>query len=45
MGLPEPKQQSQKLKAALIDGLEVIEEAWSGANIDISQTVGGLEVG
>jgi hypothetical protein len=40
-----PKQQSQKLKAALVDGLEVIEAAWSAANIDISRIVGGLEVG
>ncbi len=40
-----PKQQSQKLKAALVDGLEVIEAAWSEANIDISRIVGGLEVG
>lgn len=40
-----PKQQSQKLKAALIDGLEAIEAAWSQADIDISWIVGGLEVG
>jgi hypothetical protein len=40
-----PKQQSQKLKAGLIEGLEAIETAWSEANIDISRLAGRLEVG
>ena len=40
-----PKQQSQKLKAALVDGLEAIEAAWTEANIDIHRIVSGLEVG
>jgi hypothetical protein len=40
-----PKQQSQKLKAALVDGLEAIETTWRAEGIDISGLVGGVEVG
>ncbi|WP_166418967.1 hypothetical protein [Cochlodiniinecator piscidefendens] len=40
-----PKQQSQKLKAALVEGLEAVRISWKDANIDVSKMVEGVEVG
>lgn len=40
-----PKQQSQKLKSALVDGLEAIKSAWSDANVDVARFPINLEVG
>ena len=40
-----PKQQSQKIKAGLIDGLEAIEQAWTDESIDVSHMIVGLEIG
>ena len=39
-----PKQQSQKLKTALIEGLKAIDTAWGGSNTDVT-LFEGLEIG
>lgn len=40
-----PKQQSQKLKAALVEGLKAIDDAWAEADIWADPSMSGIEVG